>query len=249
MKRHPGPAGMCLAAVLAVGACVPGPAPRQETLTFSLETGAGEGAAALRLFNLTGEPAVFDQRPALRLAFSPDYQARVLSGENSIRTALAIAPVEMSDGVIDVELAAAPNTRGGPDSRGFAGLAFRVSADAGRYDAIYLRMTNGALATPPPPSPRDRRAIQYVSHPDWPFERFREESPGAFEAGAAIAPDRWVRLRIEIEGAQAKAFLDDVLALEVDGLKTGQTGRGAVALFVDTGTTAYFRNLRILPRS
>lgn len=207
-------------------------------------------AQSLKLVNVVASPATFVDRPALRVEISPDLQARILDGSATERTSLALVPGRFHEGTIEVEVAAEPNGRGGPDARGFAGIAFRVSDDAKSYEAIYLRMTNGRLAQPPPPPPRDARAIQYVSHPEWTFEQFRQEAPGAYESGADVAPRKWVNLRIEISGATARAFVDGQAApsLSVADLRRGSDAEGAVGLFLDSGTTAYFRNLRIVPK-
>jgi len=147
-----------------------------------------EDVRALKLVDVVVEPGSFMDRAALKVEIDPALQARILEGSAATRTSLALVPGDFRDGTIEVEVAAEPNGRGGPDARGFAGLAFRVSEDATTYEAIYLRMTNGRLVQPAPPAPRIDRAIQYVSHPEWTFERFRETAPGAYERGANIAP-------------------------------------------------------------
>jgi hypothetical protein len=52
-------------------------------------------------------------------------------------------------------------------------------------------------------------------------------------------------MRIEVQGNHARLFVHDATqpTLVVNDLKTGVHGRGAVALWLDVGTLAYFRNL------
>lgn len=100
---------------------------------------------------------------------------------------------------------------------------------------------------PPPPSPRDVRAIQYISHPDFHFLASRAVAPGVYEKGAPIATGSWHRLRLEIDGRRLVASVDGQVVLEVDDLRLDRSGR--VALWVGDGTRAHFANLTITPQS
>ena len=150
---------------------------------------------------------------------------------------------------IEVDIAAEVNGKGAPDARGFAGLAFHVNPQKQSYDAIYLRMTNGRLAQPVPPEPRIERAIQYVAKPNWDFSVFREKFPGQYEKGANIAPKTWIRYRIDVNGNQARAYVngESEPSLVINDIKHANQS-GAIGLWVDDGTSAYFRNLKIIPR-
>jgi hypothetical protein len=54
-------------------------------------------------------------------------------------------------------------------------------------------------------------------------------------------------VRIEVRGTQARLFVHGQAqpTLVVNDLKTGQGGRGAVALWIDVSTDAHFRNLTV----
>jgi hypothetical protein len=62
-----------------------------------------------------------------------------------------------------------------------------------------------------------------------------------------LEPDRWTRIRIEVQGERARLFVHGQTqpTLIVNDLKTGAGGRGAVALWIDSGTIAHFRALRV----
>ena len=93
--------------------------------------------------------------------------------------------------------------------------------------------------------PRDRRAIQYFAYPDHPFDRLREEYPdGRFEAGAAIGPDEWIHLRLDIRDRTVTVTVDGHRLLTVTPTMVTPT-TGDVGLFVDIGTEAYFRDLSV----
>jgi len=135
---------------------------------------------------------------------------------------------------------------GAPEgARGFVGIAFRVRPDQRTYDAFYLRPTNGRSDD----QLRRNHAAQYVSHPDWPWYRLREETPGRYESYVDVEPGKWIRLRIEVHGERARLFVNGQSqpTLVVNDLKTGAQGRGAIALWIDNSTVAHFRDLRITP--
>lgn len=155
-----------------------------------------------------------------------------------------VLPVAFTDGVIEVDVRSRVSA-GAPDyARGFAGVAYRISAAMDRFEAAYLRPLNGLKVAPP--APRDRRAVQHFSYPDWPFDRLRETYPdGGFEGPADIAPDEWTGLRLDVDGSRCEVRVDDELVLRVESRASAQPG--AVGLFTDIGTEAFFADLRVRP--
>jgi len=199
--------------------------------------------------NVVASAADFKGRTCLKVALTDDMQAKMLKGQPGDQPTFALLPVTFHNGNIEVDIAGEVNGKGAPDARGFVGIAFRVNGDISKFEAIYLRMTNGLKAEPPPPPPRDARAIQYFSYPDWRFSRSRKEFPGQYEKAANIAPRVWIPLRIEINGTTAKAYVNNEPepALTVTDLKMGPDAQGSIGLWVDDGSNGYFSNLRITP--
>jgi hypothetical protein len=155
-------------------------------------------------------------------------------------------PVSFRNGTIEVDLLGRLTTTAPPDSRAFVGLAYRIAGDGKHFESVYLRPLNGLKLNPPPP--RDRRAIQYFAYPDWRFARLREAYPdGRYEAGANIAGDEWIALRLDIEENRVRVTVNGEERLVVSEPKA-RPATGAVGLWVDIGTEAYFANLRIMPR-
>ena len=151
---------------------------------------------------------------------------------------------DFGNGSIEVDLAALPATGAVAQARGFVGIAFRVAADASRLECFYLRPTNGRADD----QLRRNHSTQYVSHPDYPWHRLREDTPGRYESYVDLVPGQWTKVRIEVEGTRARLFVDagEQPVLIVNDLKLGDT-RGAVALWIGLGTEAYFSNLVISP--
>lgn len=201
-------------------------------------------AEVARLFGVTTTRATHADRPALRIELSEEEQAAQLAGAGGNRPTFAVLDVPFANGVIEVDIAAEINGRGGKDARGFAGIAFHLTEDGEAFEAAYLRMSNGTANVPPPPSPRDVRAIQYIAHPGFHFADSRAMRPAHYEKAAHVALGRWHRLRLEIDGSNLTAFVDGTLVLVIDDLRRADH-RGAIGLWVGDGTRAHFANLTI----
>ena len=57
--------------------------------------------------------------------------------------------------------------------------------------------------------------------------------------------DTWVKLTAKIFDDTAEFFLNDKLTLTVKDLKHGKNLRGSAGFFVDIGTEAFYKNLKI----
>ena len=194
--------------------------------------------------NITVANKTWAGQDALEIALTREEQAAQLGGAGVNRSTYAVIDETLTNGVIEVDVAAIKNGLGGANSRGFAGVAFHLSENAEEFEAVYLRMDNGTLNTPPPQSPRDVRAIQYLAHPGFHFDGSREQAPGQYESGAPVRLGDWHRLRIEVDGADLVAFVDGAEVLRIGDLKrAGYSGR--IAMWIGDGSTAYFRNLVI----
>jgi hypothetical protein len=208
-----------------------------------------ESAENVTLHNVMAETVTHQGKKGLRLAFSEEARRRFEQSTPEERARLRLSQLalikglEFSSGVIAVELAGevAP---GAPEAaRGFVGVAFRVQPDNETYDAFYLRPTNGRAED----QERRNHAAQYVSHPDWPWFRLRKETPSKYEAYVDLVPGAWTKVRIEVRGSTARLYVHDneQPTLIVNDVKSGANGKGAVALWLDSGTIAHFRNLTV----
>lgn len=134
---------------------------------------------------------------------------------------------EMRDGVIDVDVATSAK-------RGFFGIQFRLDGDGSNGEEVYLRPHKSGLPD----------AIQYTpilnTGRNWQIYN----GPG-FTGAVDIPKDVWFHLRLEIVGAQAKLYVQDMdkPALVMNDLKSGLQ-KGQVALFDLIGAT-YFSNFEI----
>lgn len=185
-------------------------------------------------------------RDCLALELSTEEQeGRLNKTRSGNGPSFAIVHRDFTDGIIEAAIGAELTGKGAPDDRGFAGLSFHIGPDFATHETVYLRMTNGRLNVPPPPSPRIDRAIQYVAHPDFHFDVSRDAFPGRYEKGVDIAIGRWHRLRLEVRGTHLRGLVDGDEVLTVDDLHYAGR-RGPVGLFVGDGSRGFFTDLGVL---
>ncbi len=230
-----------VASAAAVMLLVPEPGLAQQVGNYPLESATG-----LELLNVTAEAATWQGQKGVRLTISPEGRKQAEGGKGPVEQLARIKDLEFSNGVIELELAGAPAPDAPEGARGFVGIAFRVQPDNKTYDAMYLRPTNGRADD----QERRNRSVQYISHPEWPWFRLRKETPAKYEAYVDLVPGAWTKVKVEVAGAAAKLYVhnSEQPTLIVNDVKTGANGKGAVALWLDVGTVAHFRNLKVTPK-
>lgn len=233
-------ASVSLAALFALAQPKPDELARAGTRRYSLESVEG-----LRFHNVTAEPAVLHGRKGLKATVSEEALRRVQRTREYSQGLVVIEGLNFSNGVIEAEIAGALAPGAGEEARGFVGIAFRVQENLDAYDAFYLRPTNGRVED----QERRNRSVQYISLPEWPWHRLRRETPGRYESYVDLVPGAWTKIRIEVRGEQARLFVHDneQPTMIVKDVKSGAGGRGGVALWLEPGTVAHFRNLTVQP--
>ena len=208
-----------------------------------------ESADGLRLHNVNAEPATHDGKRGVRITTSDDAMRRLermtTNEQSQLEQLAVIEGTDFASGVIEAGIAGAPAPGAAEGARGFVGIAFRVRPDLKTYDALYLRPTNGRADD----QVRRNHSVQYISHPDWTWQRLRREAPERYESYVDLVPGAWTRIRIEVRGDRARLFVHGQAqpTLVVNDLKTGAQARGAIALWIGPGTVAHFRDLRVSP--
>jgi hypothetical protein len=222
-----------LAVITCAALLVPGTASTQP------KTMALESASGLTLHGAAAEAATLQGKKGIKVTRAP--------GDQNQGPPLAILDgITFGNGVIEAELAGEPAPGAGEGARGFVGIAFRVQPDRKTYDAFYLRPTNGRAED----QERRNHVTQYISHPDWPWSRLRKETPSRYESYADIVPGAWTPIKIEVRGDKARLYMhgQQQPVLIVNDVKSGAQASGAVALWLEPGTVAHFRNLRVEPQ-
>lgn len=175
-------------------------------------------------------------RAAVRVVEAP--------GSENAQTVAIVSGTSFHDGAIELDVAGSPREGAFGAARGFVGVAFRVRDDPFRYECFYLRPTNGRADD----QLRRNHSTQYVSEPDYPWHRLREENPGVYESYVDLVPGEWTRVKVVVSGTQARLYVHgaEQPCLVVRDLKQGDS-TGAIALWIGTGTEAHFANLRVTP--
>jgi len=165
--------------------------------------------------------------------------------EDDEATYVKINDFTFKNGVIEVEVLSRLLPDAPAHARGFIGLAFRINENDSKFESIYVRPTNSTADD----QLRRNRTIQYFSYPNFKFTHSRATAPGQYESYAPIALDEWIKLKIEVNGDQAKLFINgsEQPYLIVNDLKMGADQSGSLGLFVDIGTEGFFRNLKVSP--
>jgi hypothetical protein len=194
--------------------------PGADPVTIHAHTSVYRGRRALRIVNEEGPSAGTSGAQVLAIVRSPDFR----------------------DGTIELDVAGSPRPGAKPGTRGFIGIAFRVQDGGQRYEAFYLRMTNGRAED----QLQRNHSVQYISRPDFPWNRLRNENPGEYESYVDLAAGAWTRIKARVAGTTARLYVNGAPepCLVVNDLKLG-LAHGNVALWVGSDTVAYFSNLAV----
>jgi len=188
----------------------------------------------LRTSNVVVKPDVYKAKRSLRVADSDpalDTELRLVK----------LADSTFHNGTIEVELSGEPMKNSGEGARGFVGVAFRIDHSNSKFECIYLRPTNGRAED----QVRRNHSVQYISYPDYPWYKLREEFPKKYETYVDLEAAKWTRVKIEVKGNTAKLFVHGATqpTLIVSDLKHGDNLTGSIGLWIGPGTEAHFRNL------
>ncbi|MFN7106803.1 MAG: hypothetical protein ACK4MY_01145 [Brevundimonas sp.] len=200
-----------------------------------LAVGTGLETGAIRAIGVETTRVTYQGRPALR--------ASAFENVSALDRLVVLDTPAFGDGVIEAWISGAPSVTASVTARGFVGVAFRVQDEA-RLEAIYLRPTNGRADD----QLRRNHAVQYISHPEYPWERLRAEAPAQYETYVDLEPGRWTHVRIIVAGIKAQLHVDGIEqpTLIVSDLKHGADAKGAVALWIGPGTLAHFSDVHVM---
>ena len=150
-----------------------------------------------------------------------------------------IEGTDFGEGTIELEV------RGRDEmQRSFVGVAFHGKDDT-TYEAVYLRPFNFR----PDDAARARRAVQYISVPDYDWPRLRKEFPGEFESGVdpSVAPTEWVPLKVVVSGTSVEVRVGRASAPTLKVRRLGELARGRIGLWVGNNSNGDFAALRVTP--
>jgi hypothetical protein len=134
----------------------------------------------------------------------------------------------------------------GQDVQGasFVGVAFH-GVDGTTFDGIYFRPFNFKT----PDQARVVRAVQYISHPAYPWQKLRADTPNKYEKPVNPVPDPngWFHARVVVASPKVSVFVDEGKepCLVVDQLSDRK--KGLVGIWVGNTSGGDFANFKITP--
>lgn len=177
-----------------------------------------------------------------------DDTLRVIKGEKiwqfDENTYARLNDFKFHNGIIEVKMLSRLLDDAPDLARGFIGIAYRINETDSEFESFYVRPTNGRTCTDPI---RKSHGCQYFSYPGYTFAYFREFGISQYEAEVGIDLNEWISLKAVIEDEKATFYINDMVTptLVVDDMKHGKGNKGAVGLFVDIGTEAFYKDLKI----
>jgi hypothetical protein len=204
----------------------------------ALPDGAPQLPAISEVINGRTDTVTYRGVRALKLVPAPE-----TAGKDEEMLALLDGP-DFRNGTIQLEVAGAPRPGMPADSRGFIGLSFRTGPHGAWSELFYLRPTNGRSDD----QLRRNHSVQYASHPEFPWHRLRQESPGVYESYADLVSGVWTPMRIEVAGTKARLYVNGATepCLVINDLKHGDRP-GRIALWAHIETDAYFGPVAVGP--
>jgi hypothetical protein len=190
------------------------------------------GVENLTLIGVKAEAIDYRGRKAIHISETPG------NGE----TMAVIKDLDFKDGTIELEITGTPSAGAPETARGFVGIAFRIAADNDHFECFYLRPTNGRADD----QLRRNHSTQYVSEPDYPWERLRKENPGVYESYVDLEPGVWTKYKLAVSSRKAALYVHgaEQPCLIVNDLKGAQS-HGKIALWIGSNAEGYFSDLKV----
>jgi sugar lactone lactonase YvrE len=153
-------------------------------------------------------------------------------GRRSLMGNAYLTDADFENGVIEVDIAVT-------GARSYPGVVFRAWSP-GDYEHVYIRPHRAGLYPD---------AIQYAPKIKGIASWQLCNGPG-YTARAEFPKDRWMHVRIEVKGTQARVFIDDMTepALIIDHLQHGLC-KGGIGVEGPPDGTAYFSDFRYESRN
>jgi hypothetical protein len=125
----------------------------------------------------------------------------------------------------------------------FVGVAFH-GVDGATYDAVYFRPFNFRAEDPA----RRTRAVQYISHPTYSWQKLRAEHPGKYEQAVTPVPDPngWFHVRVVVASPNVSVFVEDAKAPSLIVSQFSERRKGRIGLWVGNNSGGDFANLKLI---
>jgi hypothetical protein len=159
----------------------------------------------------------------------------------TIKNDIWLAGIDFSYGTIELDI------RGRNEFlHSFPGIAFHAADTSKNYDVVYFRPFNFRHVDPV----RRTWSVQYMSLPEYSYEKLRKEDTGQFESEILPnpKPEDWIHARIVISKDNIKVYVNGMDKPSLSTRVLQHRSNGMLGLWVDY-TTADFANLIITKSS
>lgn len=148
-----------------------------------------------------------------------------------------IKDVQFTTGVIELDIRGKDTPQ-----KSFLGIAFH-GADEKTYDAIYFRPFN--FKSPDPD--KNSHSVQYISHPEFTWQKLRAEHTGQYEKSInpVVDPNKWFHVRIQVSKELIQVFVENAKEPSLQVKPLNNRTSGSIGLWVGNGSGGEFANLKI----
>jgi len=147
-----------------------------------------------------------------------------------------IEDLEFEKGIIEIDLLGENNP-----GKSFIGVAFNIQ-DEETYEAVYFRPFNFVAEE----QIRRDHMVQYIFHPEFTWNKLREERTGEFEKGIITPPnpDDWFKARIHIKENVVEVYVNGLSepSLIVNRLSLPKSKK--IGVWTGFGSSGRFKNLK-----
>ncbi len=149
---------------------------------------------------------------------------------------LKISGINFKNGVIEADVKGSDTPQ-----QSFVGIAFH-GADNETYEAVYFRPFN--FRNPE----RSGNSVQYIAHPEYPWQKLRTENPGQYESklNQDLDPDEWFHVRLQILDSEVKVFVNDYEQPTLTVQRLNNNSGGWIGFWVGNSSDGWFKNLKII---
>lgn len=122
--------------------------------------------------------------------------------------------------------------------RSFIGLAFHIQ-DENTFDAIYFRPFNFNKPE------RAGHSVQYISHPEFTWQKLRAEFPEQFENSVDPIPnpEDYFHARVEVNWPSVKVFVENTSTPSLNVQMKSTFKKGKIGFWVGNGSDGSFKSL------
>ncbi|MEO6722398.1 MAG: alpha/beta hydrolase [Ferruginibacter sp.] len=144
---------------------------------------------------------------------------------------------DFSNGTIELDIKGSDKPQ-----QSFVGFAFH-GQDINIYDAIYFRPFNFKSDD----AVRRSHSVQYISMPDYDWEKLRSEFPDKYEnkIDPAPNPNDWFHVKINVNGKKVSVYVNNNPQAVLEVEKLNANSKGGFALWAGNNSAGAFANLKI----